>query len=106
MRFLVIGKNRSPVPPDIAPALFDAMIAWVNKIKASGKVEALWGTAGVAGGGAILNVDSADELDAIMIEFPFAPFSEITIVLIVDIVESLQRSKQAMLAMMQGGGGR
>ena len=106
MRFLVIAKSKHLVPPDMMLGLLDAMIAWNNKYKQNGKMEAIWGTAGMPGGGGILNVNSLEELDAIMVEFPLGPFSETEVIPIVDLVESLQRAKQAAQAMMPGGGGR
>ncbi len=39
-----------------------------------------------------------------MIEFPFGPFAEVEVHAIVDIIESLQRAKQAAEAMAQAMG--
>jgi muconolactone delta-isomerase len=104
MRFLVISKNRHLPPPEMMSPLIDAMIAWSNKMQASGKAEARWALAGGPGGGGILNVDSLDELNALMSEFPFGPFSDTDVIPIVDLVPALERTKQAMSAMMSGGG--
>lgn len=100
MRFLVISKNKHLPPMEMMPGLIDGMIAWSNGLKASGKAETIWATAGVPGGGAILNVDSAEELDGLMAQYPFGPFSETTIVPIVELSPSLQNMKQAITAMM------
>lgn len=99
MKFLVITKPVYPIPPEAAPGLMDAMTAWVNQNTDSGKFEVTWAFAGKSGGGGIVNVDSLDELDAIMVGFPFGPFSEIEIHPIVDLNDSIQRSKQAFQAM-------
>jgi muconolactone delta-isomerase len=61
-----------------------------------------WTNAGKAGGGGILNVESLEELDAILVEFPVGPFSEIEVVPITELQASLERSKQ-MFAAMAGG---
>jgi muconolactone delta-isomerase len=102
MKFLVISNPKHPVPPEIGPTLVDAMSAWVKQHTASGKIESTWSFAGTAGGGGIVNVDSPEELDAIMVAFPFGAFSEVEIYPLVDLHEALHRSKQAMLAMAGG----
>jgi muconolactone delta-isomerase len=83
----------------MAAGLIDAMAEWVRKQTASGKIEQVWGFAGLQAGTGIANVNSLEELDALMIEFPFAPFSDIEIYGLVDIGKSLQTMKQAVQAM-------
>lgn len=102
MKFLVGSRPSFPVPPEIAPALFDAMAAWVEKYSRSGNIEASWAYAGSGGGGGILNVASNDELDAIMAEFPFGPFSEVKVIALADLLQSLERGKAVVLAMAGG----
>jgi muconolactone delta-isomerase len=102
MQFLVISNPKHPVPPEMGPMLIDAMVAWVDQNTAAGKVESTWGFAGTAGGGGILNVDSPEELDAIMAGYPFGAFSEVEVFPLVNLHESLQRTKQAMQAMAGG----
>lgn len=102
MKFLIISHPKQPIPPEIGIQLVDAMVAWVNQHKGSGKIEDVWGFAASGGGGGILNVDSAEELDAIMVGFPFGAFSEVEAYPLVDLHESLQRLKQAMQAMAGG----
>ena len=99
MKFLVISKLKFPLPPEAAPGLMDALAAWAEKYTASGKLEAVWANAGRPGGGGIVNVDSLEELDAIMLESPIGPFSEIEIHPITHLNDSLQRAKQAFQAM-------
>lgn len=107
MKVLIISKGKFPPPPEAFVGLLDAMTAWVKKNTASGKVKTFWATAGTPGGGGIAEVDSFEELDAIMAEFPFGPFSDTQVIPIVDLGEALQRAKQAALAMMPpGAGGR
>ncbi|MEE9583190.1 MAG: hypothetical protein V3W01_00830 [Dehalococcoidales bacterium] len=43
MRFLITGKNKFPMPPEMAPAIVDATIAWGKKYTGNGKLEQLWG---------------------------------------------------------------
>jgi muconolactone delta-isomerase len=102
MRFLVTSNSEFQVPPELGPGMIDALAAWADKHTQSGKLEMVWSDAGSRGGGGILNVDSLEELDAIMTEFPAGPFSNVEVTPIVDLHESLQRGKQAMEAMMGG----
>ena len=95
MRFLVIGRGKYPIPPEAAPGILDATVAWNKKLIDSGKGEASWGVDELPVGVGILNVDSLEELDAIMTESPLGPFGEVGILSLVDLAESLQRIKQA-----------
>lgn len=99
MRFLVVTESKMPIPPEMALALMEATEGWVGKYKASGKMEQVWGFAGLQGGGGIANVESLDELDAIMKEFPVAPFSDIEIRGLVDFEANMRAVKQAIQAM-------
>jgi muconolactone delta-isomerase len=102
MKFLVISHPNYPVPPEMGPQLVDAMVAWVNQHAGSGKIQETWSFAGTGGGGGILDVDSAEELDAIMSGFPFGAFSDVQIFPLADLHESLQQTKQVMQAMAGG----
>jgi muconolactone delta-isomerase len=99
MRFLVVTNSKMPFPPEMAQALVDAVEVWANKYKASGKLEQIWGFAGLQGGGGIANVNSLEELDAIMTEFPIAPFSDIAVYGLVDFEATIGTWKQAVQAM-------
>jgi muconolactone delta-isomerase len=93
MRFLVISNPKFITPPEILSNLVDAMSAWIDQHTASGKLQSAWSLAGRVGGGGILNADSADELDAIMVGYPFGPFSDIKVYALADLEGSLQRAK-------------
>ena len=94
MRFLVISKTKHPMPP--GTELVDAMLAWVDQHLQSGKMEQAWNFAGIPGGGGILNVGSLEELDTIMIGFPFGPFSEIEIYPLTDLHAALGQVKDKL----------
>lgn len=87
----------------MAEALMDAMGLWQDKY--AGKIEQSWAFAGVQGGGGIANVESLEELDAMMAEFPFLAFSDVQIYGLVDLDGALQRARQAFQAMAEGMGG-
>lgn len=103
MKFLVVTKSKQPFPPEMAMGLIDAMEGWSRKHTASGKIEQAWGFAGIQGGGGIINVNSLEELDAIMTEYPFAPFSDTKVYGLVDLQASLKNTKQAVQAMTPPG---
>lgn len=84
----------------MALGLFAAMKAWSARHIASGKIEQVWSFAGVSGGGGIFNVDSPEELDEIMAEFPLGPFSDTKIHGLVDLSKSLDSAAKAVEAMM------
>jgi len=102
MQFLVITRQRTPAPPEMLMPMLGAMEAWVAHYRASGKAKDVWGFAGAIGGGGVLEVDSHEELDAIMARFPFAPFSTVEIIPLCGIEESLSNAKAFVGEMMAG----
>ena len=105
MKFLVISKQKYQIPPEAAVPLIDAFMAYIDKYTASGKLETIWSYAGGQDGGGIANVGSLDELDALLAEYPFRPFSDVEIHPLVDTKGSIQRTKQRILAMAQMSSG-
>ena len=74
--------------------------------RASGKATAAWAFAGTIGGGGVLEVESHEELDAIMSRFPFAPFSTVEVIALSNLEDSLNNAKtfvEEMLAGMASG---
>jgi len=102
MQFLIVTRQSTPPPPEMLMPMLGAMDAWVAQVRASGKTKALWAFAGTAGGGGVLEVDSHEELDAIMSRFPFAPFSTIEIIALSDLDASLANAKAFFGEMMAG----
>ena len=102
MRFLVLTEGRNPVPPEMAMPMMDTMDAWLAEHRASGKLEDVWSYAGRPGGGGILNVDSHEELDAIMVGFPFSQTSSVSVHALADLDASLANSRKQFAAMMGG----
>jgi muconolactone delta-isomerase len=100
MRFLVVTKATSPIPPDMALPLFEALSGWAKENTAAGKIEQTWSFAGTPGGGGIINVPTLEELDALMTTFPLQPFSMIEVYPLVEIEASLERVRGAIRAMM------
>ena len=102
MRFLVVNKSKFPFPPEMAASLFDAQQGWIDANMKSGKMEQVWSLAGLQGGGGILNVDSLEELDGILISMPLGPFSEREVYGLGDIKQALNAGKQAVAMMTKG----
>lgn len=103
MKFLVVTKQASPAPPEVALGLFEALSGWAKEHTASGKMEQIWSFAGSNGGGGLLNVDSLEELDQIMNAFPMGPFSTIETFPLVELEASLEGVRGAIRAMMPPG---
>jgi muconolactone delta-isomerase len=101
MRFLILVLPKHPMPPD--PNIPEANLGWLDQHKS--KLEQAWSFAGIAGGGAIVNVDSAEELDSMMMDFPFGPFSEVSVYALADLDQAMQQLKE-VLQQMSGQGGQ
>ena len=100
MRFLVVTTSRESMPPDMALPMMQMMQAWISEHRASGKMEQVWSFAGMTGGGGIFNVDSHEELDAIMGGFPFGQVSTISVYALADLDVSLSDSVERIESMM------
>jgi muconolactone delta-isomerase len=81
--------------------VIDAMHSWLQKYKK--KIEQSWGFADTQGGGGILHVESLEELDLILTEFPMGPFSETQVHGLVDLEPSLERLQITLQSMSSGG---
>lgn len=100
MRFLIISWSVHPMPPEAVPSLIDASIAWKRKYE--GKIEIIFGFAGTKAGGGIANVDSHEELDKLMAEYPMLPFAEVEIYPLVDLEGMWQLRKEVAKARLKG----
>ncbi len=101
MKFLIVSKSKHLVPSEVMTGVIDDMRLWLQKYKE--KIEQSWGFAGIQGGGGILNVESLEELDLILTEFPMGPFSETQVHGLVDLGPSLERLKLALQTMSSRG---
>lgn len=104
MKFLVITKSREAPPMEMAVPMMQMMQAWVAEHRGSGKLVESWSFAGMVGGGGILDVDSHEELDAIMAGFPFGQTSDITVYAMADLDAALENGLANIEAMMAGPG--
>jgi muconolactone delta-isomerase len=102
MQFLVITKPSSAPPFEMLSPLMDGMNAWLAHWRSAGKLKESWAFAGLGGGGGIAEVASHEELEEIMVGFPWAPWSSIEIYALSDLDHSLAANRAA-LAQMTGG---
>ena len=100
MRYLVLTKPLFPWPPDKVGAFMESLIAWGRKYQAIGQMEDIWCYSGKPGGGGILNVQSHDEFNNIMIEFPLFQFSDTECIPISDFEQTIIKQVQIMKDMM------
>jgi muconolactone delta-isomerase len=101
MRFLIVTKGRDPLPPEMAIGMLQMFQGWLAEHRASGKLEQAWSFAGQTGGGGIANVDSLEELDAIMATYPFAQTSEIAVYPLADLDAVLETSLANIKGIME-----
>ena len=96
MKFLVITVMKWPAPPEILPALQQAMEQWVAETKKSGKMEALYAIAGQSGGIGIANVDSLEELNDQIQLYPMTQFSEVQTFPLSDIDQAMSSWREQL----------
>ena len=100
MKVLVTARPQFPVPPDQLGALTEGFVAWRERYRA--KMESFYFFAGKDGGGGVLNVADEAELNQIMLEWPFAVFSDIAVEPVVDGDVGLTQLQGAVQAMAGG----
>jgi muconolactone delta-isomerase len=102
MQFLIITRQSTSPTPEMLVPMLGAMEAWAAQLRASGKAKSMWAFAGTPGGGGVLEVESHEELDAILARFPFAPFSSTEIIALSDLDQSLANARAVFQEMMAG----
>ncbi len=93
MQFLVLTRQFSPPPIEMVAPLLEATQAWLARYRGSGKITSAWAVAGTPNGGGLLEVDSHEELDEIVGDFPLAPFSTMEVIALSDLDRSLETAK-------------
>ena len=92
---------REGLPPEKVSSLIGAMRAWVTEHRATGRLVEDFSLAGLSGSGRILEVDSHEELTAIMAGFPFGPFSDIEMYPLSDLDSALDSYERIMVSRTQ-----
>jgi muconolactone delta-isomerase len=102
VQFLIITRQTTPPPPEMLLPIIGAMEAWSAGLRASDKAPAMWSFAGTNGGGGLLEVESHEELDAIMARFPFGPFSHVEVIALSSLDAGLANARAFVQEMMAG----
>jgi hypothetical protein len=97
MKFLVVATPKTTAPPEMIPVMIDRSEEWQQRYE--DKFEA-FGLFPAGGGFAIAEVSDEAELHRMIVEMPFAPFSEHQIFAIVDPATGWQQTRDAFTAMM------
>jgi muconolactone delta-isomerase len=98
MRFVVIDRGaKFPLPPEQMPALWPQFVAWRERYR--DRMESFEFFIGGGGGFGVVNVDSAEELQQMLIEYPFTMVDEVEVRPIADGDASLAQWGQAIQAM-------
>lgn len=94
-------------PTEVVPSLIDTTLAWARKYE--GKIDQIWSFAGglwsftrQKAEEGVADVESLEELDAILAEFPLGPFSETQVYPLVDMRVSLQQRKETLRSIGAG----
>ncbi len=103
MRVFVLVEPKFFIPPEMFPTLLDGFAAWREAHRES--MEAFEFFAGGGGGFGILDVADEATLNRIMVQYPFTPFSEVTIRSILDGDTALGQWREIMSEMMGAGPG-
>ncbi len=98
----MVSRPQFFVPPDQDPALFDAFADWRERYRDS--MESFEFFAGGGGGFGIFDGDEAT-LNAMMVRYPFFPYSQITVRPILDGDSALGQWREIMSEMMGAGPG-
>jgi len=97
MKFLVVATPKGPAPPDMIPTMISGSEAWQQRYEDKFYAEGLFPG---GGGFAIVDVSDGAELQKMIVEHPFAPFSEIMTHPIVDSATGWRQAREAFAAMM------
>jgi muconolactone delta-isomerase len=101
MRVFVLVEPKFFIPPEMFPALLEVFAAWREAHRES--MEAFEFFAGGGGGFGIFNVPDEATLNRIMVQYPFTPFSDITIRPILDGDTALGQWREIMSQIMSAG---
>ena len=103
MRVFVLVEPKFFTPPEVLPALLEGFAAWRDAHREH--MESFEFFAGGGGGFGIFNGPDEATLHRIMVQYPFTPYSEITIRPILDGDTALGQMREIMSEMMRAGPG-
>jgi hypothetical protein len=101
MRTFVLVEPKFFTPPEVFPTLLEGFVAWRDANREH--IEAFEFFAGGGGGFGIFNGPDEATLNRIMVQYPFFPYSEITVRPILDGDVALGQWREIMSEMMGEG---
>jgi muconolactone delta-isomerase len=100
MKYLILQKPfQVPSPPEAMKATAQALEASMrifDDLKAKGKCDLVYSFAGISGGVAIVDLDSPEELDQLVMQTPISAFGQIEVYPLVDLKNSLEALKKVI----------
>ncbi len=102
MRALVLVEPLFPIPPEMFPGLLDAFADWRQRHRHS--MESFEFFAGGGGGFAVINVPDEAALNRMMVEYPFTPYSDISVRPLLDGDTALGQWREVMREAMGAAG--
>jgi len=102
VRFLVIDRGGTlELSPSEGEALFMAARDWVKQMMDKGKIELGYAMAGEMASAMIYNVDSHEELDDLLQEYPLSNYSVFEIYPLSDALHSFEKAAQSFKSRRQ-----
>ena len=95
MNVLVVATPKHPVPPDQLGPMIDGAMEWYERYQ--NRFQAFGNFPG-GGGFAVIDVDSAETMNQMVLEMPFAPVSDLVIRPFVPGAAGFQQVKDALAA--------
>jgi muconolactone delta-isomerase len=98
MKFLISVRRRdnAMIPPDVVAGMLHAQADWLDEKIADGTFDVAYARAQGAGGFVIANADTAEELNATLVEAPLFPITDVDVTPLADIRTSLENGAKAL----------
>ena len=80
MKFLIITRQKDSfvmLPPEMQRQLMEGQAAFIDKYRKAGKIQVIYNMPGLKGGIAMFEVESGEEGDRILLEYPMYPFVDV-----------------------------
>lgn len=102
MRVLMISRPKHPVPPQLLMPLMDAFAGWRARYRPVMQTFDFFASGG--GGCGILEVPDEDTLGQLVMEYPWGPFSEVELHVLLDGDRAMSRQRAVIEQMVAGTG--
>src|SRR3954452_18949115 len=100
MRVLLTSRPTHPVPMDMLPMLFEAFAGWRERNK--GHMDSFYFFASGGGGCGVLNVPDVETVARIVMEYPFAAFSDVKAEPIIEGDKGIEMFREVLKQMSAG----